>query len=153
MDLPFLKLQSEHIDLDEPEEYLLADRTLAGAEFGDDGGFTAFDGGFGGDQDEGFGGEFHAATDAEFGKGGDTWADESMVHERAEGQGFGPLTELKSGQNQFVMALSGQEGENILSYFDDRAGKNWAGPEHWRIQRIKKGMFLSVCGGESGSLE
>jgi hypothetical protein len=49
------------------------------------------------------------------------------------------LTNMESGPGQFVMALNGQEGENILSYFDERNGKNWAGPEHWRIQRIKKG--------------
>ncbi|KAH8731552.1 condensin complex subunit 2/barren [Phaeosphaeriaceae sp. PMI808] len=30
-----------------------------------------------------------------------------------------------------------QEQENILSYFDQVLKKNWAGPEHWRIRRVK----------------
>lgn len=135
MDLPFLKLQSDNIDAEEPDEYLLADRTMPGAAFPDNGGF---DGGFG--DDGGFGGDF-ATADAEFGNGGDNWADASIMGDNdvADGQGFEPLKDLKGAPGRFVMALSGQEGENILSYFDERGGKNWAGPEHWRIQRIKKG--------------
>jgi condensin complex subunit 2 len=137
MDLPFLKLQSDHIDADEPDEYLLADRTMPPAAFGDDNGF---DGDFGGD-DGGFGdGDFHAATEADFGKGGENWADGSIMGDN-DGQGYEPLTDIKGAPGRFVMALSGQEGENILSYFDERGGKNWAGPEHWRIQRIKKGIL------------
>ena len=137
MDLPFLKLHSDANDADEPDEYLLADRTVA--PFGDDEG--GFGGDFGGDDDGGFGGDFHAPDDAEFGKGGDNWADASIMgDEDADGQGFEPLQDMNgAGPGQYVMALSGEEGENILSYFDERGGKNWAGPEHWRIQRIKKG--------------
>jgi len=140
MDLPFLKLQSETIDADEPDEYLLADRTIPGATtFPDDGGFNE---GFG-DEDAGFGGDFHATTDAEFGKGGENWADGSIMGDNDVGdaQGFEALTDIKGAPGQFVMALTGQQGENILSYFDERGGKNWAGPEHWRIQRIKKGIL------------
>ena len=137
MDLPFLKLQSDHIDAEEPDEYLLADRTMPPAAFGDDNGF---DGDFGGD-DGGFGdGDFHAATEADFAKGGENWADGSIMGDN-DGQGYEALTDIKGAPGRFVMALNGQEGENILSYFDERGGKNWAGPEHWRIQRIKKGIF------------
>ena len=97
--------------------------------------------GFG--DDGGFGGDFHATTDAEFGKGGDNWADGSIMGDPDVGdaQGFEPIKDMKGAPGRFVMALSGQEGENILSYFDERGGKNWAGPEHWRIQRIKKGIL------------
>jgi len=138
MDLPFLKLHPENVDAEEPDEYLFADRTMPMATFGDDGGF---DGGFG-VEDAGFGGDFHAATDADFGAGGDNWADQSVIGEtnHTNVQGFEPLKDIKRGEpGKFIMALSGQEGENILSYFDEKGGKNWAGPEHWRIQRIKKG--------------
>jgi len=136
MDLPFLKLHSDAADED-LDEYLLADRTMPAAQFHYDAGF---DGEFGGD-DGGFGDGFHAATEAEFGNTGNNWVDGSIMgdHDVADGQGFEALTDIKGGPGKFVMALSGQEGENILSYFDERGAKNWAGPEHWRIQRIKKG--------------
>jgi len=137
MDLPFLKLHTDTADTDEVDEYLLADRAMPGAAFPDGG---DSDVGFG--DDGGFGGDFHAATDAEFGKGGDNWADGSIIADNdvGNGKGFEPIKDMKGAPGRFVMALSGQEGENILSYFDERGGKNWAGPEHWRIQRIKKGI-------------
>ena len=139
MELPFLKLNSD-LPEEEPDEYLLADRTIAGAApFGDDGGF----GDFGGDDAGDFGGGFNAATDADFDKGGENWGDVGGFGDDGgmaeDGQGFEPLREMGPGPGRFVMALTGEEGENILSYFDERGGKNWAGPEHWRIQRIKKG--------------
>jgi len=135
MDLPFLKLQSGAA-YEEPDEYLLAGRTLPAATFPDDGGF---EGDYGGD-DAGFGEGFHATTEAEFGNGGNAWADGSIMGDAAvDGQGFEALTDIKGGPGKFIMAFSGQEGENILSYFDERGTKNWAGPEHWRIQRVKKG--------------
>lgn len=148
MELPFLKLHSD-LPEEEPDEYLLADRTHAGAApFGDDGGF----GDFGGDDGGDFGGDFNAATDADFDKGGENWGDVGGFGDdggmQEDGQGFEPLKEMGAGPGQFVMALTGEEGENILSYFDERGGKNWAGPEHWRIQRIKKGRNdnnLSSC--------
>jgi condensin complex subunit 2 len=137
MELPFLKLHSDAMD-EEPDEYLLADRTMAGpTAFGDDGGF----GDFGGDDGGGFGEDFHAATEADFDKGGENWGDGAFGEDNPrDGQGFEPLTDMKGAPGQFVMALAGEQGENILSFFDERSGKNWAGPEHWRIQRIKKGI-------------
>ena len=138
MDLPFLKIQSDAIDTEELGEYLLADHTIPTAAFGDDD--PGFDGDFA--VDDGRFGEFHVPTDADFGKGGENWAEGSIIGDNdvADGQGFEALTDIKGGPGRFVMALSGQEGANILSYFDERGGKNWAGPEHWRIQRIKKGL-------------
>lgn len=32
----------------------------------------------------------------------------------------------------------GQNIDHIFAYFDESLKKNWAGPEHWRIQRLKK---------------
>jgi condensin complex subunit 2 len=142
LDLPFLKLHSND-DIEEPDEYLLADRTMPAASFPDPG---DSDGGFGdaGFEDGGFGGDFHATTEGEFGRGGDNWADGSTMgdNDAADGQGFEALKEMNGAPGTFVMALNGQQGENILSYFDERGAKNWAGPEHWRIQRIKKGRSL-----------
>jgi condensin complex subunit 2 len=139
LELPFLKLQSE-IANQEPDDYLFADRTIPGGplSFPDDGGS---DGGFGegGFGDEPFGEGFNTATD-DFGMAGPE--DPIMPEVEGNAQGFEKVTDLTGGQGKFVMALSGLEGENILSYFDERGGKNWAGPEHWRIQKIKKGTFL-----------
>jgi condensin complex subunit 2 len=106
------------------------------AAFHDD---NSFDGDFGSD-DGGFGdGDFHAATEADFGKGEKNWADGSIMGDNDD-QGYEALTDIKGASGWFAMALSDQKGENMLSYFDEREGKNWAGPEHWRIQRIK--VFL-----------
>ena len=145
MDLPFLKLQSDVANNEEADDFLVGNHTLppssfpAGGGFGD-GGFGGDDG-FGDDDDVGFGGgEFHATEDA----GGESWGDEPIMRDAGDGQGFEPLKDLNGGTAKFVMALSGVEGENILSYFDERGSKNWAGPEHWRIQRIKKGTPPSL---------
>lgn len=108
-----------------------------------DGGFA--DGGF---ADEGFGDAFNTATDHP----GESWGDDPiMAVAEGDAQGFEKLNDLNAGPGRFVMALSGAQGENILSYFDERGGKNWAGPEHWRIQKIKKGMFLKMWRGIDGS--
>ena len=39
-----------------------------------------------------------------------------------------------------VMAL-GTAGDEY-SYFNDKMLKNWAGPSHWRVKQITKGMFI-----------
>jgi len=136
LELPFLKLQSDTAN-EEVDDYLLADRIMPGGplSFPDDG---ASDGGFGGFGDDGgFGDAFNTATD-DFGMAGAE--DPIMPGLEGDAQGFEKVTDLAGGPGKFVMALSGIEGENILSYFDERGGKNWAGPEHWRIQKIKKGI-------------
>jgi len=35
-------------------------------------------------------------------------------------------------------SLTNIPDENLLAYFDENQKKNWAGPEHWKVQRIKK---------------
>jgi condensin complex subunit 2 len=129
LELPFLKLSSDIMDI-EPDDYLLADKTMPGIvpmEY-DEGGFDGA-GEF----------NFNADTGGDFGQGNDGWGDD---HGGGDGdaQGFEPVKDMKAAPGQFVIALNGVEGDNILSYFDERGGKNWAGPEHWRIQRIKKGI-------------
>jgi hypothetical protein len=50
----------------------------------------------------------HATTDAEFGKGAETWGGRSHHGDGdgvPDGQGFEPLKDMKSAPGQFVMAL------------------------------------------------
>jgi condensin complex subunit 2 len=88
-----------------------------------------------------------------FGEGGEVWAREAardpqarvhlmgvgnMHEEGAEGEEEGGLD---TEGPQYGLAVSHgrqNEQENILSYFDNALKKNWAGPEHWRIRRIKE---------------
>lgn len=36
-----------------------------------------------------------------------------------------------------VASVTNIPDENLLAYFDENQRRNWAGPEHWKIQRIK----------------
>lgn len=36
-----------------------------------------------------------------------------------------------------VASVTNIPDENLLAYFDENQRKNWAGPEHWKIQRLK----------------
>src|SRR5579859_5702433 len=93
--LPFLKPHSDALDDQDADDYLLADKTLPAPSYSPDLAADAFDGGFDGgfdDNDGGFGGDFHATTDGEFGKGGENWADGVSIMgdeggEAAEGGG------------------------------------------------------------------
>lgn len=38
--------------------------------------------------------------------------------------------------------LLGKGSTDIYSYFDAALMRNWAGPEHWKLRRIPKGMIL-----------
>lgn len=95
---------------------------------------------------------FDLGGDTGFGEGGEAWARDAAlgpmlkVH-RVDGNnagddadGFGP-DGMDTGDDPYTVSLSHQpankEHENILSYFDNALQKNWAGPEHWRIRRIK----------------
>lgn len=93
---------------------------------------------------------FDLPPDVGFGEGGELWANQialepqARVHniEAAEGDEEGGEAgdgELNS-EDPYTLSHSqkpGQEQENILSYFDEALKKNWAGPEHWRIRRVK----------------
>ncbi|KAF3916860.1 hypothetical protein ABW20_dc0110022 [Dactylellina cionopaga] len=137
LDIPFLKA------LTEKEEEDLADQ---GNEF-DAGGFD--------DDDDFAGGGFDIAVPAGteatalYGQGGEAWASEAMGGVlMTPGKGSGPLHEVDINgdadfdvnDNDYIVKLgAGQENEqeDILAYFDEALKKNWAGPEHWRIRRIK----------------
>lgn len=106
--------------------------------------------GFDDDDDMNLGG-FDIPLETDFGEGGDAWAREAAldqqvrVHTMPMGDGEdgdgGAVDGATFGTDQqySVSIQRGEDHENILSYFDnDRAfQKNWAGPEHWKIRRIK----------------
>ncbi|KAH0566115.1 hypothetical protein GP486_000476 [Trichoglossum hirsutum] len=106
------------------------------------------------DDDDGALGGFDIPPDTGFGEGGEAWAkgadiepqvrftsDNNIENEDGigeEGQDIGAF-DARSG-NYIVSLNQGKEGgghEDVLNYFDQALSKNWAGPEHWRIRRIK----------------
>ncbi|KAI9808233.1 MAG: hypothetical protein M1825_004690 [Sarcosagium campestre] len=106
-----------------------------------------------GDDDEALGG-FDVPPDTGFGEGGDAWARDAAIEPQlrsgSEGLEGGALDGGNGGgggydvdNGDYVVALSqprGKDGgmhDDILSYFDQALQKNWAGPEHWRIRKIK----------------
>ncbi|KAK4698064.1 condensin complex subunit 2, partial [Lecanoromycetidae sp. Uapishka_2] len=107
------------------------------------------------DDDEVLGG-FDIGGDAGFGEGGEAWAKnveiEPQLHFRDVGFEEGGTSEGGAGEgigvgdfdpegNHYTVSIHHQTRggghEDILSYFDNALQKNWAGPEHWRIRRIK----------------
>jgi condensin complex subunit 2 len=98
------------------------------------------------DDDATFAG-FDIGDNAGFGEGGEAWAREAALEpmlkvHRMEIDGAGEDGEGDlDHEDAYAISLSHQpnkEHENILSYFDNALAKNWAGPEHWRIRRIKE---------------
>jgi len=93
--------------------------------------------------DDGYG----IGADMAFGEGGEAWANETIadVANRLLSPSNRPLLGIGGPDNdednserdgsRFIGFNSGRE--EILSYFDERVGTSWAGPEHWRIRRIK----------------
>ncbi|KAJ4301066.1 hypothetical protein N0V90_003156 [Kalmusia sp. IMI 367209] len=94
---------------------------------------------------------FDMPPEAGFGEGGEIWAREAArdpqarVHTLETGDadeevGEGGDDGLNAADRPYNLSMdhqSGKEQENILSYFDEALKKNWAGPEHWRIRRVK----------------
>lgn len=151
MDIPFLKAPEDW----RQEREKSADATAA---VGDRTGiFLDDDNPAGFDDDDGMLGGFDMPADTGFGEGGEAWARDAAiephmrVYETAYdndrvggGEGEeGEAGDFDPASGQFVVSLShnnkSAEGghEDILSYFDQALHKNWAGPEHWRIRKIK----------------
>lgn len=133
LDIPFLKALEERAD----EE--LQD---GGDGASDDGGDMAF--GF----DDGYGVGV-VGDGLGFGEGGEVWANETIA-DAAErfmspakrpgmmGLGGADGEEERFGEVEGDYRVGfGDSAEGILSYFDEALKKNWAGPEHWRIRKIK----------------
>lgn len=152
LDLPFLKA---------PEDWR-QDKTEDGhAAPGDNSGVFLDDmngGGFD-DDDAGLAG-FDMGGDIGFGEGGDAWAKKAalepqmrvhnmtMVNIDGDGDdGPGEVGAFDPEKSQYAVSLrhtQDDEQENILNYFDKALQKNWAGPEHWKIRRVKDAAKAAI---------
>jgi condensin complex subunit 2 len=149
MDIPFLKA---------PEDWR-QEREKSGGDgrvgdksgiFLDDDNPAGFD-----DDDDGLLGNFDMPAETGFGEGGEAWARDAAIEPqmRVHDAGYdndgmggdgedGEAGAFDPASGEFVVSLSRNKGgegghEDILSYFDQALQKNWAGPEHWRIRKIK----------------
>ncbi|KAF2454797.1 condensin complex subunit 2/barren [Lineolata rhizophorae] len=152
LDLPFLKA---------PEDWREANKNQhSGTAAGDPSGIFLDDEnamGFDDDDDVNLGG-FDLPPETGFGEGGEAWAKDAAldpqmrVHMLSGDGNDGGMGDGEEGMDgevgafepgapaQYAVALrQGHEDDhgNILGYFDQALQKNWAGPEHWRIRRIK----------------
>lgn len=146
LDIPFLKA---------PEEWRQEKENDQAGGLGDQTGiFLDGDNVAGFDDDDGVLAGFDVGGDDGFGEGGDAWvknaAIEPQMHLQDVGSEEGAIgcqgEELGVGDfdpegDQYAVSLHHKKNfgghDDILSYFDNALQKNWAGPEHWRIRRIK----------------
>ncbi len=148
LDIPFLKA---------PEDWRQETNSPVKGNLGDQTGiFLDGDNVAGFEDDDGVLGGFDLEADAGFGEGGDAWAKNAAIEpqnlmrnvdfeegvidegERVDGLGIGGF-DPDSTQHAVSLHNKDSEGghEDILCYFDNALQKNWAGPEHWKIRRIK----------------
>ncbi|KAK3712605.1 hypothetical protein LTR37_009048 [Vermiconidia calcicola] len=144
MDLPFLKAPENWRD-EHPEPTLGAD---AAADQEADPTHLP-DNNFGLNDDDDAGG-FDLPPETGFGEGGEAWARDAAlapqlrVHSlEASGEDEGgEVGTFDTNSNTYGVTLqhrnNSSDQENILNYFDAALQKNWAGPEHWKIARIKE---------------
>lgn len=139
MDLPFLKApenwRDEHPEVQTQAGADEVDSYDAPAPYDDD------------DNDAG-GAAFDIDAEVGFGEGGEAWAKDAAlqpqmrVHDALEdGDEGGEVGTFDANSNAYGVTLQHREQndqENILNYFDNALHKNWAGPEHWKIARIKE---------------
>ena len=146
-------------NLKNPEEQRPETRTDPSVAFGDASGIVLDDDnavGFDADDDDGILAGFDIPADTGFGEGGEAWAKDVAVEQRlqAYGEGFdvgvngadegpadGEVADFDASGRQHTVSLVHEKyqggHEDILSYFDNAMRKNWAGPEHWKIRRMK----------------
>ncbi|KAH6709333.1 condensin complex subunit 2/barren [Leptodontidium sp. MPI-SDFR-AT-0119] len=151
MDIPFLKAPEDWREKDKPVEPAVGDKS---GIFLDDDNPVGFD-----DDEDGLLGNFELPADTGFGEGGEAWARDAAIETRMrvhdggfdnDGMGGGDGEDgdgagagvFNPETGEYVVSLdhgSKVQGghDDILSYFDEALQKNWAGPEHWRIRKIK----------------
>nr|OQO20703.1 hypothetical protein B0A51_11989 [Rachicladosporium sp. CCFEE 5018] len=155
LDLPFLKAP-ENWREDHPEETL---NRPDGSRDNADNGPVPFD-----NDDDDIGAIFPADTgdDASiaFGEGGEAWARDAALHPQPrvhnlatdENDEHGEVGTFDTHANAYGVTLQHRDGqnehENILNYFDTALHKNWAGPEHWKIARVKEASKTAAGAGE-----
>lgn len=147
LDIPFLKA---------PDDWRQEKENAKLGRPGDKSGiFLDDDNAAGFDDDDGILASFTTGEEAGFGEGGEAWANGAAIDLQAEakdeefdtGEGFGneagavASADLDIEGGQYVISLRHHKAEgyhqDILNYFDNALQKNWAGPEHWRIRRMK----------------
>jgi condensin complex subunit 2 len=142
LDLPLLKAPEEWRQDKNPDD---AQEDPSGIMLDDDNAV-----GF--DDDDDLAG-FDLSGDAGFGDGGEVWAREAALEpmlkvHRMDVDGDNADGEEDLGEDAYAISMSHQpskhDHENILSYFDNALQKNWAGPEHWKIRRIKEHAAAST---------
>ena len=146
LDLPFLKAPNNWRD-EHQEDH-------ANGNIGDQTGVNLNDNtvAFGADDDDIGPGGFDLPADTGFGEGGEVWARNASLHPQmqvfdalASGEpsddAGGEVGVFDTNTNTYGVRLQHRpehDQENILNYFDNALQKNWAGPEHWKIARIKE---------------
>lgn len=105
------------------------------------------------DDDDGSLAGFDLSDDAGFGGGGEAWAREAALEPKLKVHRVSlDGEEAQDGEDldddAYAISLSqpgSRDHENILSYFDNALQKNWAGPEHWKIRRIKENAATNAA--------
>ena len=152
LDLPFLKAPDNWRE-DHPETL----HAEAGADQADD---NTTGPNFGIDDDDGPGG-FDMPAETGFGEGGEAWARDAAlqpqirvhdVYNGGDGDEGGEVGTFDANSNAYGVTLqhrsNDHDQENILNYFDAALHKNWAGPEHWKIARVKEAAKAAAQSGE-----
>ncbi|PNS20500.1 Condensin complex subunit 2 [Sphaceloma murrayae] len=142
LDLPFLKAAEDWKKEKEATANDLDD-ARSGIVLDDDNNALGFDDDLGG---------FDLPPDTGFGEGGEVWAREANIAVQTRPESFnpseegdgsnedGPIGGFDNASKSYGVTLvhrAQDEQANILSYFDSALAKNWAGPEHWKIRRVK----------------
>ncbi|KAL7628648.1 hypothetical protein AAE478_000163 [Parahypoxylon ruwenzoriense] len=141
LDIPFLRALEDNEDGDESRSDAVGNKS---GMFIDDDNLAGFDdmtniGGF-------------DVAEVAFGEGGEAWARDAALQPQMRpynvgtddgmpgGDGADGIDDENNGDYMVSMnrAKNGDKmHEDILGYFDQALQKNWAGPEHWRIRKIK----------------
>ncbi|GIZ49648.1 hypothetical protein CKM354_001267600 [Cercospora kikuchii] len=139
LDLPFLKApenwRDEHPETSSEEQGADSNEQIVAFADDDDEGPMGFD----------------MPADVGFGEGGEAWARDAAlqpqmrVYDASTGPDGAddPAAEVgvfDTSSNTYGVTLQHRphDQENILNYFDNALQRNWAGPEHWKIARIKE---------------
>ena len=143
LDLPFLKAPDNWRD-EHPEGLNVQQEDRDGPILQDDGPA------FGMDDDDDAGAGFDTPPETGFGEGGEAWARDAALEPQMRvhdvlagadaGDEGGEVGTFDTNSNAFGVTLQHRDHdqENILNYFDTALHKNWAGPEHWKIAKIKE---------------
>ncbi|KAI1804106.1 barren [Daldinia bambusicola] len=142
LDIPFLRALEDDGDEDESGSAGAGNKS---GMFIDDDNLAGFD------DMTGMGG-FDVA-DVAFGEGGEAWAREAALEPQMRpytvGTDDGMAGDVGDGvdgmdveNGDYMVSMNHSKNadkmhEDILGYFDQALQKNWAGPEHWRIRKIK----------------